>query len=410
MNPQKIDRRQLTILLIVFVNIFGASMILPILPLYAQRHFDMSPRIITLLNTSFFAAQFLAGPYLGRWSDTSGRLPVLIISQIGTVISFIMLAMAQSIEMLFLARILDGITGGNIIVAQAYITDVMPPQKRTQALGYIFGAFGLGFIFGPAVGGLLSAVFGERIPFLIAAAAATATVLLTWFTLDESLTPEQRQHNLDFKKASLQPREVLSNHPLILVLMVAFGGQFGLGLLQSTFALYGEAVLFDGFSEKTTNMGIGLLLATVGLGQFFTQIYLLKRILPRFGEAKLAIGGSFLRAGAMLLWAVLTAPWLGPIAAITFAIGTGLMMPPLQSLATRTVADELRGGVLGVYQSSVSLSTIIATAISGTLFDIQPSLPYWVGGFLFTFIGIQAFRLLKWSPPVIEKPISVAAD
>lgn len=410
MTPQKIDRRQLTILLIVFVNIFGASMILPILPLYAQRHFDMSPRIITLLNTSFFAAQFLAGPYLGRWSDTSGRLPVLIISQIGTVISFIMLAMAQSIEMLFLARILDGITGGNIVVAQAYITDVMPPQKRTQALGYIFGAFGLGFVFGPAVGGVLSAVLGERVPFLLAAVAAAATVLLTWFTLDESLTSEQRQHNLEFEKVSLQFGEVLSNHPLMLVLVVTFGGQFGLGLLQSTFALYGEAVLFDGFSEKTTSMGIGLLLATVGLGQFFTQIYLLKRILPRFGEAKLAIGGSFLRAGAMLLWAVLTAPWLGPIAALTFAVGTGLMMPPLQSLATRTVADELRGGVLGVYQSSVSLSTIIATAISGTLFDIQPSLPYWVGGFLFMFIGIHALRLLKWSPSAIEKTVSASAD
>jgi hypothetical protein len=196
----------------------------------------------------------------------------------------------------------------------------------------------------------------------------------------------------------------------MLVLVVTFGVQFGLGLLQSTFALYGEAVLFDGFSEKTTSMGIGLLLATVGLGQFFTQIYLLKRILPRFGEAKLAIGGSFLRAGAMLLWAVLTAPWLGPIAALTFAVGTGLMMPPLQSLATRTVADELRGGVLGVYQSSVSLSTIIATAISGTLFDIQPSLPYWVGGFLFMFIGIHALRLLKWSPSAIEKTVSASAD
>lgn len=410
MNLKNIDRRQMTILLIVFVNIVGASMILPILPLYAQRHFHMNPRVITLLNTSFFGAQFIAGPYLGRWSDRFGRMPVLIISQIGTVVSFIMLALAQSVDVLFLARILDGITGGNIIVAQAYITDVTPPQKRTQALGYIFGAFGLGFVIGPAVGGILSAMFGERIPFLIAAVAAAATVLLTWYTLDESLSPEQRAHNRSFKQSTLKPKEVLSNSLLMLILMIAFGGQFGLGLLQSTFALYGQAVLFDGFNEQTTNLGIGLLLAMIGLGQFFTQIYLLKRVLPRFGEAKLAVGGSFIRAASLFLLAVLTAPWLGPIAAAGFAIGTGLMMPPLQSLATQTVADELRGGVLGVYQSSVSFSTIIASAISGTLFDIRPSLPYWVGGALFIMIGLQALRLLKWPVPLIEKTAPSAAN
>ncbi|MEZ4621985.1 MAG: MFS transporter [Caldilineaceae bacterium] len=132
MRFQTIDRRLITILLVVFVGIVGAALILPILPLYAQRQYHMSPVTITLLNSSFFAAQFLAGPYLGRLSDRIGRLPVLIVSQIGTALSFVMLAFAPSVAWLFAARILDGITGGNIIVARAYVTDITPREQRTR--------------------------------------------------------------------------------------------------------------------------------------------------------------------------------------------------------------------------------------------------------------------------------------
>ena len=161
---------------------------------------------------------------------------MLIISQVGTVLSFIMLAMAPSAAFLFLARILDGITGGNIIVAQAYITDITPKEKRTEALGYIFAVFGLGFVIGPALGGILSAALGPRIPYLFAAGAALVVVLLTWFTLEETLTPEQRQANRDARGPSINPRELIRNKPLVLILLVAFLGQAGMGLIQSTFA------------------------------------------------------------------------------------------------------------------------------------------------------------------------------
>lgn len=390
MTFTKIDRRLLTILLIVFVQMLGASLILPILPLYAQHQFDLPPETITLLVSSFYAAQFLAGPYLGRLSDRHGRLPVLIISQVGTVISFVMLGLAQNVEILFLARILDGITGGNIIVAQAYITDITPPAKRTQSLGYIFAAFGLGFIFGPVLGGVLSAAFGARVPFFIAAIVATATVLLTWFTLDETLSPEQRQANRNYRRASLSPREIGHNFPLLLVLMIAFVGQFALGMLQSTFALYAEAVLFTGYRESMTNLGIGLLLTVIGLTQFLTQIFLLRRLVQHYGETRLVIIGSVSRTLGMFIFAIITLPWLGALGSVFFALGMGIMMPSLQSLATRTVADELRGGVLGVYQSAISLSTIISTALGGVLFAIKPTTPYWFGGVLSTLAIIPA--------------------
>jgi DHA1 family tetracycline resistance protein-like MFS transporter len=391
------DRRLFTILMIVFVQIVGASLILPILPLYAQRQFELAPQTITLLVSSFFAAQFLAGPFIGRLSDKYGRLPVLIISQIGTAISFAMLGLAQSVEMLFISRILDGITGGNIIVAQAYVTDITPREQRTQALGYVFAAFGLGFIIGPALGGALSAVFGPRIPFLIAAVAAAAIVIMTWLTLEETLSPQQRQANRSFTKASLGVKEVLNNYPLLLILAIGFVGQFVLGLIQSTFALYGGAVLFTAYSERLTNLGVGLLLAVVGLSQFFTQTYLLKRLLLRFDEAGLVIMGSILRALAMFIFAAITSPWLGVFGSFFFAVGMGVMMPSLQSLATHTVVDELRGGVLGLYQSALSLSTIFSTALGGVLFAISPTTPYWSGGLLAAVTVGPAIILLKRS-------------
>jgi DHA1 family tetracycline resistance protein-like MFS transporter len=290
---RRMDRRLFTILLIVFVQMLGAAMILPILPLYAQREFDMSPQIIALLATAFFAAQFVAGPYLGRLSDKYGRVPVLILSQIGTAVSFFMLALAPNVAVLFLARILDGITGGNIIVAQAYITDITPRERRTESLGYIFAVFGLGFIFGPALGGFLSAALGPRVPYIIAGFAAVLVVLLTWFTLDETLTPEQRQANRSYGGGGISPKDILDNWPLMLILTIAFIGQFGMGLLQATFALYGEAVLFAGYEARIATLGVGLLLTIVGIGQFSTQSFLLRPALKRMDEAWLVVIGHW---------------------------------------------------------------------------------------------------------------------
>jgi DHA1 family tetracycline resistance protein-like MFS transporter len=391
---KNIDRRLATILLIVLVQMLGAAMILPILPLYAQREYGLTPQVITLLGTSFFAAQFIAGPYLGRLSDKYGRIPVLIISQIGTAISFLMLALAPGAGFLFLARVIDGITGGNIIVAQAYITDITPREKRTEALGYIFAVFGLGFILGPALGGVLSAAFGPRVPYLFAAGAAVVVVLLTWITLEESLSPEQREANRQASGNSISPRKVLHNKPLILILIIAFIGQSGLGLLQSTFALYGEAVLFKGYSPQTTTLGIGLLLATFGLSQFLTQAFFLRPLLVRFGEYRLVIFGNLGRMIGSFGYALVATPWLGAASSVIFAVGIGIMMPSLQSLATNTVGDEYRGGVLGLYQSTLSLSIIISSAISGVLFAINATLPYWIGGFMAALALIPALILL----------------
>lgn len=403
------DRRILTILAIIFVQILGASMVLPVLPLFARREFELDPAVITVLVSSFFAAQFLAGPTIGRLSDLYGRVPVLVVSQIGTVISFLMIVGAQSVPMLFVARVLDGITGGNIIVAQAYITDISSKEDRTQALGYTFAVFGLGFIIGPASGGIISAALGPRAPFLFAALAAAIVVLITWRTLDETLSAEQRARNrgagavrgaetgAESAELGLSLRGVASNGPLVVILLVSFGGQFGLGLVQATFALYAEVRIFDGYAQSATDLGIGLLLAAVGVGQVVTQVLLLRRFRTWFGDARLVNIGVGLRGVAMAGWSLVRSPWLAVVPSFGFAIGSGLLRPPLQSLATQTVPDEVRGTVLGWFQSSISLSTIFATAIGGTLYNIGPTVPFVLGAVMFFAMILPGLLIQRWA-------------
>ena len=377
---RNLDRRLGTILLIVLVQMIGASLILPILPLYAQGEFGMSPQAITLLAASFFAAQFVAGPYLGRLSDRIGRVPVLLASQAGTVIAFVVLGAAQSAWMLFAARILDGITGGNIIVAQAYVTDVTPAERRSEALGLILAAFGISFFVGPALGGLALRAFGPRVPYLLAAVAALATLLLTVFTLDESV---DRAHAAGHTpRSKLTIRLVLASTPILLVLTLGFLSQFVLGLLVATFALFGEAVLFATWDANSVGIGVGLILTVVGLSQFLTQTLLLGSALRRWGELRLIQIGIVVRAAGMMAIALTSSPFSSAIGASAFACGTGLSVPPTQSVATKAVDDSIRGGILGLYQSMASLGTIISTALGGVLFAIDPFLPFQVAAVL----------------------------
>jgi MFS transporter, DHA1 family, tetracycline resistance protein len=427
-----VDRRRvIPIFLIVFVNFLGATIVLPTLPLYARREFDAAPEVVTLLNASFFAAQFLALPFIGRLSDRYGRLPVLIISQIGTVISFLIMPLAQSLIVLFAARILDGITGGNIIVAQAYVTDITPREKRTQALGIIFMAFGLGLIFGPALGGIV-ALWGDQIPFYVGGAISLAMVILTWLTLDESLTPEKRREQRE-RQIRLRPADVLHNPALLLIMLIGFGAQMSFALFNSTLPLFGESVLFrpalslnvfdqthnlnalmslfNNHNEQVTNLGVGLLFTAIGVGQFFTQVVLIRRLVERFGENRLVIFGALLRGIGLLSLLFFVSPWLvGGFSMIAFAIGSGTMMPSLQSLATTTAPEEIRGGILGVYQSSVSLGIITGSALGGLLFTISPTTPFLVGGLTFIVVAFPALLLMRrmHSPTPLREASAVA--
>src|SRR3954449_3627407 len=178
--------------LTVFIDLVGFGIVIPILPLYAE-HFHASPIAIGWLTGIYSGMQIIFTPILGKLSDRFGRRPVLFVSIVGTAIGFALMGMAQSLTLLFVARILAGITGGNLAIPQAYIADVTAPEKRSRAMGMIGAAFGLGFTFGPLIGGLMSRIsYGA--PFFFAAVLAAINAALIYLVLPESLSPEQRAH------------------------------------------------------------------------------------------------------------------------------------------------------------------------------------------------------------------------
>lgn len=411
MPESRIDRRMVTILAIVFVNILGASMILPILTLYAINELGVSEQQAPLLQAAYFIAQFIAAPFLGKLSDRLGRVPVLFWSQVGTVLSFLMIAFAPSIGMVFASRILDGVTGGNILVAQAYVIDITPRAKRTQALGLMFAVFGLGFIFGPSIGGALAAVVGRQATFLIAALVTVLPTILTYFTLNETMSTEERVMARQ-RGGSMSFSAMIRDPAIFSILLLTMFGSVGLGIVQTTFAIYGQNILFLGSDENSVNLGVGLMLGVVGLGQTITQVFLLRRLLNRFGDAPLVLGGTIVRTISMVWYVVIglpftlafvgqsAIPFAAIPAALMFAIGTGIMMPPLQSLATFAAPDSARGAVVGLTSAAQSLGVILGTLAASPLLGIviagRPSLaPYTFNAVMFLLLAFPALGLVR---------------
>ena len=254
------NNRMLTIFLVVFVDLLGFSLILPLLPYYAEQY-GANAIVVGLLVASYAAAQLIGAPLLGRLSDQYGRRPILLVSIAGTALGFLLLGLAEPLgaalgtalfggslvainliilSLLFASRILDGLTGGNISVAQAYISDITTEENRAKGLGLIGAAFGLGFIIGPAVGGFLS-TFGYSVPAYVAAAVATINLVAVYFFLPESLTPERQAEMMARPRAgfSLAALQVALQRPRVGPLFhVRFFFGLAFSMFQSIFALY----------------------------------------------------------------------------------------------------------------------------------------------------------------------------
>jgi DHA1 family tetracycline resistance protein-like MFS transporter len=417
------DRRQLfPILLIVFTNILGAGVIMPILPLYAEGQFGGTVLQITLLSTSYFAAQFLAAPWLGRLSDRFGRRPILIASQMGTVLAFILFILASPLGhwidawgldlpmtggmiMLYVARILDGVTGGNITTAQAYVSDVTSSEDRAQGLGLLQAAFGVGFIFGPAFGGVLSN-WSSVAPFIGATIITTGTLLLTVFTLEESLPPEERTGDITTpQRSSRVPlRSLLAEHTLLLILVIGFFGSLAFSALPALFALFADRVLFPDLADpQRAQLYIGLMLTFNGLMQVITQLTLLKPLVTRLGERRLLLLGQGALLMAMLGVASVDSAIVVTLLFAPYAFGRGVTEPSLQSLVTRFGHERTRGQLLGLYQSARSLALIIGPVWAGFAFEqISPQAVFYVGAGLVLVGMVLAVMLLRRQIPTSQ--------
>lgn len=385
-------RRIIPIFVIVFTNILGSGVILPILPLVAEGLYGATALQATTLAAVFFAAQFVAAPWLGRLSDRYGRRPILIISQIGTVLSFVMFSLAgplgQMIDnvnpelsisggliILYLARLLDGITGGNITTAQAYITDVSSEETRAQALGTISAAFGMGFIFGPAFGGFLSDI-NLVAPFIGAAIITSGSVLLTTFMLKESLPPEKRT-TTQSRQEETPLRQYLRHQTILLIFLITFVTTLAFAALQSTFALYAERVVFPDTTSQVVARNVGLMLTLIGIVTVITQAALIKPLVRRFGERRLILLGQTSLILAFGGLALLSNPWIIAVFTIPVAFGQGINQPSLQSLITRFGSAQTHGRLLGLYQSSRSLALILGPIWAGFVFQtLSPRAPF----------------------------------
>src|SRR6476619_6168566 len=350
----------------VFIDLVGFGIVIPVLPFYAEgSRFNATPRTVGLLFASYSLMQLICSPILGRLSDKHGRRPVLLISIIGTGIGFLFLGFATTLWMLFVGRILDGITGGNISTAQAYIADVTTKEDRAKGLGLIGAAFGLGFVLGPAIGGILSR-WGVAVPFFFAAGLCFANAVLLYFTLPETVTPDHpaRQSAAGGRgigqliKSLKQPR-------LAFVLTIYFLFVVAFSIMTTSFSLF--TMFRFGYDAQHT----GYLFAYVGIIAVIIQGGLIGRLVKRFGELPLVIVGALFFAGS--LFAV---PFVGPraggLAALllgggVFSMGNSLATPALTSLASKSVGPAQQGVVLGVTQSTASLARAVGTSLTALL-------------------------------------------
>ena len=372
----------LPIFLIVLVDILGLTIILPLLPFYAEQ-FGATPDVIGYLVATYAVCQLVAGPILGQISDTTGRKPLLIVSQAGTFIGFLILASAGSLWVIFLSRIVDGLTAGNLSLAQAYISDVTPPEKRAASFGVIGIAFGIGFLLGPALSGYMSQ-FGYAVPILIAAGLSFTSILATTFLLpgaaeaaelrraaegpvDPNAPPPPAGRRLGvFDWGSYA--EYFRRPELGKLLLQFFLFAFSFAMFTSGFALFAERrFLFHGRPFGTKE--VGYVFAYVGFLGILLQGGAIRPLVKRFGEKALVLASFLFVAVAYVgLGASHSVPLL--LVCATFsAIGNGLIRPAVTSLITRAVGRHEQGVVLGLTQSLMSVGQIFAPIIGTHLID-----------------------------------------
>ncbi len=383
------DKKRLaTLFLIVLMDTAGATAIVPLIPVYVLAQFHATPLQATLLLAAYYAAQLLAAPWLGKLSDRFGRRPILLLSQAGTIVSYLLivfavplgalldqaslpLGIAGGLLVIFLARILDGVTGGNVSVAQAYASDISTPEERTRALGLVGGAFGLGFILGPALVGLMALLAPNTLvaPLLVAAGVSVVTLLLTLVWLREPLRRPASEEK-GAQPAESEPfAQVLQSLPVVLVLATALLMTSYMAGLAGTFSLYGSRVLFAGQPASVVVRNVGLLMTMLGLVMALTQAVLLKPLVSRLGERKLLLLGGLLQLVSAV--GLFTSSALGAVIAfaVAFGLGYGISSPTLQSLLTRFGPKQMAGRLLGVFQSMTSLAFILSMVWAGAVFE-----------------------------------------
>jgi len=352
-----------TIFFVCFVDILGFGIVIPVLPLYAE-HFGATAMQIGWLVGIFSLAQFLCAPMWGKLSDRIGRRPVLLIGLLGTVAGYTLMGLAQTVAVLMVARAIDGIAGANIGAAQAYLADISSPENRAKAMGLLGAAFGLGFVFGPALGGWATVFFHSfAAPMYIAAGLAAVNFFFVLFCLPESLSPGAP----DRHREKLFPD--LFAHVEQGTYLRTLAGYFlsiaGFSMMTTMFAL----MLLHRFGLDAAHAAY--IFAGVGIIGVIIQGGLIGRLVRRFGEAPLAfVGAVSMGLGLAGLAASRSIPEMLAATGLV-GIGNSLIMPTMSALASRSADAEWQGRALGVMQSGGSLARWLGPLFAGFLLALQ---------------------------------------
>ena len=379
------------IFLTVFLDLLGFGLVMPLLPRYAQT-LNASPLQIGLLGASYSAMQFIFVPVWGRLSDRVGRRPVLLSSILATSGAMLMLGFAHSLLWLFIARLFGGIATANIATAQAYIADTTSPTTRARGMGLIGMAFGLGFVFGPFFGGILSTISLET-PARVAAVLALLNFLWALRALPESLPKQLRQsRTTKGLRLGLDPRslsETFSVPGLGIVIVLFFIVTLSFANLEQTFALYAH----DEF--RLDSKATGYILGVVGLIAATVQGGLIGPLNRRFGELRLIRMGTFLQTAGFALVALAAGRGLGALygAIIVMSLGNGLTNPSLSSLASKRAPADAQGAALGVLQSMGALARVFGPTWGGFIYGFGHRLPYVTGSIGLAIAWLMAFGI-----------------
>lgn len=361
------------IILIVFVDVLGFTIVIPLLPFYAQT-LGATPAAVGALIATYSVFALFSGPLLGRAADRFGRKPVLLVSQAGSLLGFVMLAIAPSLTWLFVGRALDGLSAGNLLAARAYISDVTAPKDRSAAFGLIAAAFGFGYLVGPAGSSLLS-VFGHHVPLWTAAALSAASIVLTLVMLPSTRPPPSAL-------PATRTRELLAAPSVMPRLLQWFAFLAAFGLFTSGFALFSER-RFTWHDAPFGAFEVGVALAYLGALGLVVQLLVLRRMVDRLGESRVVqIAFAAAALGYGLLALAHTLPVL--VVALSLAgIAVSLLRPTLLGLISHAVPPTRQGLVFGVTQSLQSVAMIVAPLAAGGLIHVG-----WLSGWALACAGV----------------------
>jgi multidrug resistance protein len=378
----------------VVIDLVGFGIVLPILPLWAER-FDASPTQIGILTASYAVVQLLFAPMWGRLSDRYGRRPVILVSLAGSAVAALLIGVAGTLALLFVARILQGVAGASYAAAQAYVADVTSREERARGMGLIGAAFGLGFILGPALGAAFSAV-DDRLPFFVAAALAAANLAIAYRRLPESLRPGASRApapRLEVLRRALASRELA---PLV---WLSFVATFAFVGMESTFALFSERRFDYGSVE------IAALFVFIGVLAAVAQGLLVGRVVERFGEGRVLIVGLAGTALGLLLVAVSEGLLALLPGLAVLAVASGLVFATTTALISLAAHDAEQGSVLGLTASVGGAARIAGPLVATLLFQhVGIAVPLVVGAAAFAACALGAARLrTNWSPGAAER-------